>query len=317
MNGSNPFVAFSSLSIGDIIDQIEATGLAMDTDIQMNTNVKITFGSGVSITPANMFYASNAFNVNCRDGEVMHFNERGDDQDFQFSTPSQTNLLYINSTRNNIGIGTSSVADCLLGFAAGTTSVVPFRMAAGTNSSTIRSGAFEWDGKINPMFASDSSSRRFMVVGGENLGGTVSLSNTVTETTMLSFTIESNTIRDDQVIRLVIHGKIKNNGATDTITFKAKRDSTTESTLGPLTLLNTADSAIRLEYTFTVRTIGSGGTFIGQLDFLGPLGYSGSVATNTTSINTTADRSIVLTAQWNNASANNVLTFHQAYVQFL
>lgn len=138
------------------------------------------------------------------------------------------------------------------------------------------------------------------------------LANSVAETSLLASgtgnrTIAANTLAIGTAIKIHIRGTIRNTG-TPTLQLKMKLDSGTICDTGAITMpAIAAASPFELDAEFAIRTIGAGGTCIGNLLLkVGNTTWNmGSVQTATTAINTTAARTVDVTATWGTANAAN------------
>lgn len=146
----------------------------------------------------------------------------------------------------------------------------------------------------------------------ETADAQVLASNTTTETTIADFVQRANSTPDGAIMRFRASGNYDIQAAANTITFRLKVGSTTIRAV-VLTGDGTAQTGQpwQVEAWFTVRSIGSGGTLVGQASLVAAIAgafavRNMSMASTTTALDTTADNTFALTMQWNAANAANI-----------
>lgn len=138
------------------------------------------------------------------------------------------------------------------------------------------------------------------------------LANSVVETSLLASgtgnrTISANTLAVGTAIKVHIRGTIRNTG-TPTLRLRLKLDSGTIADTGAVTMpAIAAASPYEVDAEFAIRTVGAGGTCVGNLMIkVGNTNWNmGSVQVATTAINTTEARTVDVTAEWGTANAAN------------
>lgn len=153
----------------------------------------------------------------------------------------------------------------------------------------------------------------------------VTVASTAAETTLLAsaYTIQANWLTAGKTLRIRARGIIGNTG-TPNLTLKVKLGGATVITTGAVTMSTiTGSMDFFIDATVTIRTAGGTGTAIGQIagDYCtangtAPLRISAPTA-STTTIDTTANSSFDVTAQWSASSASNTLTITNLTVESL
>jgi hypothetical protein len=152
----------------------------------------------------------------------------------------------------------------------------------------------------------------------------VPVSNTTTNTTIITATLPSASLTTGATFRIKVQGSIQNTATSGTLTFTPNIQGTALATavIASLTSSN-AVSAFWSETDITVRTLGSSGTAIAKTFGLATLATSGltgltGTSSTATTVNTTSSASsttVFLQAQWATANANNVLLIETATIE--
>jgi len=221
-----------------------------------------------------------------------------------------------------------------------TFSTNPFRCEATVDASTLLTQANDWtaiqtfkkginltglvappsvvDGQIyhyNKRFYLDSANRRVISRSNDVLTSPVTVANTVTETTLWEGTVLANTLAVGKVYKGWGLGKFSTTNASAVLTIRTKLNgvelSSIASTLGKVT-----DVAGFARSFITIRSIGATGTVTCfssfQLDQKSFIANNSSVA-----IDTTSGSNMEITAQWNDAHAENTVTIDQGFLEAL
>lgn len=133
------------------------------------------------------------------------------------------------------------------------------------------------------------------------------VSNTTTETDMLSTSIPANVLKPGDVIKIYAWGKATATNSTDTLTVKLKVGSVTVNTQAANDVAN--DDVWAVEMILTVTDIGATGHItgmsIGTADADADADPAVGKVLASTAIDTTAAITVKQTAQWSVASASN------------
>lgn len=228
----------------------------------------------------------------------------------QWSTGGTERML-LNST--GLGIGTSSIS-ARLNLGAGTTTVAPLKLTAGTNLTTPEAGALEFDWKT--LFFTPTNARRSINLSADSKTTDTTVANTTTETTIYSISRPANQANVGKQVILRTMGYYSTNSASDVFTVRLKIGSTTIASF-TTSGKNVANSWFDTEWVFTIRTLGASGTLIGMIKTESDTDSGISHATSTTAIDTTITNTFSITIQRWAASAWNTLTAAQGIARFL
>lgn len=151
----------------------------------------------------------------------------------------------------------------------------------------------------------------------------VTLANSTTETTLVgtgegSLTIQKNSLAVGKTFKVVARGYYSNTG-TPTLTIKLKAGSTVLLTSGAITTTTSASNrAFVFNGLVTVYSLGASGTVRGQGE-VSELGsaVTGIASTSTVTVDSTANNTLNLTAQWGAASSSNTITITNLVVEEL
>lgn len=145
----------------------------------------------------------------------------------------------------------------------------------------------------------------------------VTVSNTVTETTLVGSGVGSKTIKANvPQIGQVYEGLMKGThsaASAPNITINVKLGATTICTTGAVASGNSTNAYFEIRFFFTYRTLGGSGTLFCQGYYYeagggASLNECPMVNTTTATIDTTADQTIDVTVTWGTASASNTIT---------
>lgn len=154
-----------------------------------------------------------------------------------------------------------------------------------------------------------------------NQTDSVTVANTITESTILgtgsgSKTLKANSLRADSVLRIKIRGHITED-LTPTFAVAVKIGANTILTLNPTLPAALSNSLFEIEVELTFRSIGAGGTVIGQGKFITGTTIHPLVATGTTAANTTIDLAVDVTVDWGTQHVNNTVTSTNAWIDLV
>jgi hypothetical protein len=149
-----------------------------------------------------------------------------------------------------------------------------------------------------------------------------SLSNSTTETDVISMTLTPGVLVAGTTFRIRVAGSVRNAASSGTLTFKVYIGTNA----APQTFIGMPNNAgssgykdLGAEFDVTVRTTGGSGTFAAGGSGLCTISGWNSIASTTTGtsvVDTTASSPVVkLTAQWANADSLNVLLLETATIE--
>ena len=134
-----------------------------------------------------------------------------------------------------------------------------------------------------------------------------------TETTIWTCSMAANSLVAGSLLRFTGIGIASNDASGDILTIRVKVGGVTKATLENSARTFTDDD-LHISGYATQRTIGASGSRALHLDM--SIGGDTSTVAGVASIDTTSDMSITITAQWDTADADNVLTFQQGWMTF-
>lgn len=139
----------------------------------------------------------------------------------------------------------------------------------------------------------------------------VLLSNSTAETTLDTFTIPALTAKAGSIYRIRASGTIDNINPSGNLTFRLRiaGSAFAQWVLSSVTAVGTAVPWV-LDDELAIRTAGAAGTWVADGRMIGRLGGTTTTFASVlsgTGINTLADLSLTLSAQWATADAGNVL----------
>jgi hypothetical protein len=153
----------------------------------------------------------------------------------------------------------------------------------------------------------------------------VSYNTSTTETTLLAsaYTLQANYLTAGKTLRIRAFGTIGNTG-TPTLTLKVKLGGATVCSTGAVTMSTITGSMLfALEADVVIRTAGGSGTAIGYISGQYQTAYNAALlsmsapTSSTTTIDTTANSSFDITAQWSASSASNAIVITGLTVESL
>jgi len=210
-------------------------------------------------------------------------------------------------------VGGSTTPTAVLHLAAGAAAAgsAPLKFTSGTLLTSPEAGAFEYSN--DKMYITSVATQRVIDRTSDVATSTVTVSNTITETTVYTGTIPANDLRVGNVVKVSISGVLTNATATDDITINIYIGSTLVGTFKPA-IGNVTGANWCVETRMTVRSTGASGStaFHGQIDIDNSKQVDDSIET----IDTTAAEDITVKVQWDNAKASNTISLYQGWLEF-
>lgn len=152
----------------------------------------------------------------------------------------------------------------------------------------------------------------------DNTAASNLITNTTTETTFSNgtVTIPKNTLAAGDVIRVRAQGIAPATNSTDTLTIKLKIGSTVIATTGAIDVAN--NDIFVVDASIVIRTVGATGTLVAYGTV--SLGASGTATAKvfnlaSTTVDTTADQTLTVTATWSVANAGNTVQMDNLLVE--
>lgn len=213
-----------------------------------------------------------------------------------------------------VGIGTTNPTAVLhLKAGTATASTAPFKFTSGTNLTTAEAGAVEYDGKT--LYFSPLTTRRAVSLSSGSITSSTTVTNTATETTIYTNTIDANSFSVGKVLRALSRGYYSVANGADTFTLRFKIGGSTVATATSSTGVAT-NAPWHSNYLATIRTIGAGGTISSFVD-LDLNDGSKDAYTESSAIDTTTSNTLTITLQWSAANAGHIFTITQSVLEFL
>jgi hypothetical protein len=194
----------------------------------------------------------------------------------------------------------------------GTTATPSFKLSTQASGlTTVEQGAMELIG--NSLQFTNLAKRRSVVQAATVLSTGVSVTNTLTETTLISSQYGANYLEVGKCEEIVLRGIIGKN-INDVLTLRLKYAGATVITLPIDGAAITAGTALGLQIIATCRSTGASGTM--QINVISSIdGRTNPPDTRAlVTINTTTAATLALTAQWGAAVAANTLTIDHGRV---
>jgi len=217
----------------------------------------------------------------------------------------------------NVGIGTSTPT-ALLHLAAGTATNPSLKFEAGTLLTTPETGSIEYDG--NKFYITNNGKQKAIDRTSDVALETVTVSNTITETTLWTGEMGANSLDAGNVFKFHCDGLISNGGpsSTDEVILRVKVGGNTVVSLHPVTK-TLSDTLWHVEANAIQRTIGVSGERAIHIHLvIGNPNTTGDevVVIATTTINTTNNMDVTITAQWASADAANTISLYQGFMEY-
>jgi hypothetical protein len=149
---------------------------------------------------------------------------------------------------------------------------------------------------------------------------TQTVGNTTAETTLYNDmsslgtrTIPANVAMSGATFNAHLCGILDTSGNT-ILTIRAKIGATTIADSGPIAINGNSNDQWEITMSFTIRTIGVGGTVIGNGSFKHNTGVGNLTMASPIALNTTIDNTIDFTAQWATLNVLNTISTQVAYI---
>lgn len=142
----------------------------------------------------------------------------------------------------------------------------------------------------------------------------VTVANTVTETTVYTETVNANELYKGSKWHIKVSGIFSTANANDTFTGRLKIGGTTIHSF-TIDAGNVTDQFWRAEFFFTVRSVGASGSVIASAEVTTGGTDHSSVSTTPDTIDTTAQQDVTLTIQWDNNDPGDTLTITQGHTE--
>lgn len=143
----------------------------------------------------------------------------------------------------------------------------------------------------------------------------ITVTNTTDETVVAAFPFEANTLKAVSMLRFRGLGQVSTASAADAVTLRVYLDGVAIATT-VMTARFVTDEPYDSGGFITIKTDGASGVAAVHIDTEVGL-TSSSTNNNNVSIDTTADLSLRLTAQWNNAKVGNIFRQDQGFIEIL
>jgi hypothetical protein len=214
----------------------------------------------------------------------------------------------------SLSILTSATPTALLHLGAGTATAntSPLKFTAGTDLTTAEAGVAEYNG-TRLAFSPAASLRRVVALTGSHITSTTTVANTVTPTTLWTGSIPSNSVATAQTFVARVLGRYSTANGADTVSLAIKVGATTTFTI-VTTAAGVTNAPVMLEFTFTVRSTGAGGTGWGFVEAEANAVNKTQTGASTFAYDTTAAGDVTIIATWSNALAGNSVSIDQGYV---
>lgn len=144
---------------------------------------------------------------------------------------------------------------------------------------------------------------------------TTTVGNTVTETTVFSYTMAANELHSDERVMFDMTGSLSAATGAETLTVRYKVGGATQMTL-VVTPKNAAGVGWQAQYQGTIRTSGATGTFLDYARFTTDTGSTSLASIATTVINTTTTQLFEVTVQWGAAKVGNTVSCTQGSISY-
>lgn len=248
------------------------------------------------------------------------FNEQGTDViDFRVESDTKTNMLFLDSSANAIGINQATPTAYLhlgIGSTAAGTSPLKFTQDATSLLTAVEAGAMEY--YKNALWFTNLAVRRTVVQGQSVKLTDQTIANSTTETEIFSQAHSANYLQVGKLEDIFIQGIISslNTGlpAANALTVRIKYAG---ATIGTFTILKsaTANRNYEIHVRVTCRAIGAGTTTMQAHANCDVEGAATDPVFNGTStaLDSTTAQATTITVQWDAASASNTTTVQQAY----
>jgi hypothetical protein len=222
---------------------------------------------------------------------------------------------------------THTAAVTTISLAAGSITCSGAVSAAGSTFASLTSGASTFTGAVSMGGVSIAGPATYygktLAIGGVTcIAAQSAVSNTSSETAIVTTTIPTNTLRAGTTFRYSAIIRHNNQATSGILTFRMYVGGTATQTIVMATQTGAlANVPAIFEGKATIRTTGAGGTYIGTghyqiMSTATAVIQYGQVGTSTAAVDTTAATPTVrLTAQWATSSTTNYLTIQNACIE--
>lgn len=269
--------------------------------------------------PATKFHVvdGNGYARTSNDGGWVVKRDVNDDQSVVLIRNSADTDLFEIQGDGNVGIGTTSPT-AYLQIKGGTATNPPIKFTAGTALTTAECGSLEFhDGRL---YMTNVADQRALDRTSDVAVSTVTVANTVTETTMWTGSMAANSLVAGNVFKFHADGVVSNNGpaAADEVTVRIKVGGVTKVTLNPNTKTLT-NVMWHIDANATQRTLGAAGSRAIHVHLIigDPISTGDEVnLEGVAAIDTTANMDVTVTAQWASAKAANTISLYQGFMEY-
>jgi len=219
---------------------------------------------------------------------------------------------YVGGTANEVGVtddGDGTVT-------AGLDFPIILENTALLGSETV--GAVEFFG--GKLYFTAVSHRRVLDRTSDVAIATVTVANTVVETTLWTGHMGANSLTAGNVFKFHADGVVSNNGpaGADEVTIRVRVGGVVVITLSP-NLKTLTNEMWHIDANATQRTIGVAGSRAVHMHLVvgDPIGAGDEVfAIGVANIDTTANMDVTITAQWASAKAANTISLYQGFMEY-
>jgi hypothetical protein len=267
--------------------------------------IDTTTGGGSSGSDATSIHGESIDETAPIDGDLLHY----DSADNQWE-PSQ-----VLDGSYSIGTGAAATARLHLGAGTAAASTAPLKHTLGVFLTAPESGAEEFD---SFRFAATpvSAIRKFKALTSAHITATTTVANTAVATTLWTGAIPANSVATAQTYGARVMGRYSAANGTDTLTLDVKVGAVTVFTV-TTTPGAVTNQPILLDFQFTVRTTGAGGTGWGFLEQEIGTEAKAQTGTATFALDTTAAMDVTVQATWSAADAGNTTSVDMGYLSAL
>jgi hypothetical protein len=225
---------------------------------------------------------------------------------------TDTKKLYIFDGTNNIEVGTATYVNVTGDTMTGQLILEDtLKLDEKTLLATPVAGTIEYDN--NRFYITNVGHQRSVDRTSDVALTSTSCVNTTTETTMWTGEINANDLMVGNILKVEAHGQISSDSASDVLTLRFYIGSTLIASIDSPGKALSAD-CWSVHFDSTIRAIGASGVIARHLEM--SIEDDSNVTCGTTSVDTTADEDITITAQWNNAKAGNTFGLGIGYLEF-
>jgi hypothetical protein len=177
---------------------------------------------------------------------------------------------------------------------------------------TPQAGSIEFSN--DRFYITNVGTQRTIVRSSDVLTDSLNVSNTTSETVIYTGVLGANDLKAGNKINVETSGLISNNSASDDITIKVYIGSTELSSFNPA-IGNVTNAVWCADFDITVYSVGANG----KVAFHGHTEIDDDTVDNGTKLQTidmTAAQNLKITATWDNAKADNVITIYQGFMEW-